>query len=46
MLNPKIASMPLARQLSYIRKTMSKGNLGACQGLGIYLKVKESLTGS
>jgi hypothetical protein len=27
MLNPKIASMPLAKQLSYIRKTISKGNL-------------------
>ena len=27
MLNANIASMPLARQLSYIRKTMSMGNL-------------------
>jgi hypothetical protein len=27
MLKPKIASMPLARQLSYIRKAISKGNL-------------------
>lgn len=27
MLNANIASMPLARQLSYIRKTMTIGNL-------------------
>lgn len=27
MLKPKIASIPLAKQLSYIRKTMFKGNL-------------------
>lgn len=31
MLNAKIASMPLARQLSYIRNTMSSGNLGSRQ---------------
>lgn len=27
MLNPNIASMPLAKQLSYIRNTISNGNL-------------------
>lgn len=31
ILKPKMASIPLARQLSYIRNTTSNGNLEACE---------------